>query len=31
MARTLLYDPGMVGLPNVLVRTPKARAPRAYA
>ena len=26
MARTLLYDPGMVGLPSVLVRTPKARA-----
>ena len=25
MARTLLYDPGMVGLPSVLVRTPKAR------
>ena len=26
MARTLLYDPGMVGLPSVLVRTTKARA-----
>ena len=24
MARTLLYDPGMVGLPSVLVRTPYA-------
>ena len=22
MARTLLYDPGMVGLPSVLVRAP---------
>ena len=29
MARTLLYDPGMVGLPSVLVRPPKARARRA--
>ena len=29
MARTLLYDPGMVGLPSVLVRTPKARTRRA--
>ena len=25
MARTLLYDPGMVGLPSVLVRTLSAR------
>ena len=25
MARTLLYDPGMVGLPSVFLRTPKAR------
>ena len=25
MARTLLYDPGMVGLPSVLVGTPKSR------
>ena len=26
MARTMLCDPGMVGLPSVLVRSPKARA-----
>ena len=25
MARTLLYDPGMVGLPSVLVPKPNAR------
>ena len=25
-ARTLLYDPGVVGLPRVFVRTDKARA-----
>ena len=31
MARTLLYDPGMVGLLSVLVRTPEARARRARA
>ena len=31
MPRTLLYDPGMVGLPSVLVRTPKARTSRARA
>ena len=29
MPRTLLYDPGMVGLPSVLVRTPKARTRKA--
>ena len=29
MARTLLYDPGMVGLPSVLVRTSKARTRKA--
>ena len=29
MARTLLYDPGMVGLPSVLVRSPKARTRKA--
>ena len=28
MARTLLYDPGMVGLPSVLVRTRAARKAR---
>ena len=31
MARTLLYDPGMVGLPSVLVGTPMERAPKARA
>ena len=29
MPRTLLYDPGMVGLPSVLVRTPVAPARKA--